>query len=302
MALTAAALKLARAMTLRRSRAAKSPATICELYLQAGARYGVDWAMLAGIGKVECDHGRDADPSCSARGGRQLGGRRRPDAVPRLDMGALRGGRRRRRSPRPLGPGGRDLRGCANYLRASGAPGDYRRAIFAYNHADWYVDDGADAGPRATADDARRRRPAPRWSGEANGDGWRTADCACRRRRPRRCGSIAGERATPRPRRRSRRADPGRGAGRRCRRCWSPATSCSSFPTDPAAIQTRAARSKRTAPARSTTCCTASGVRPIGEIVRDNPLAQDYVALGVAGPGPLGDDLRDDEPDARTSS
>jgi hypothetical protein len=28
-----------------------------------------------------------------------------------------------------------------------------------------------------------------------------------------------------------------------------------------------------------------SGVRPIGEIVHDNPLAQDYVRWGVAGPG-----------------
>jgi hypothetical protein len=31
--------------------------------------------------------------------------------------------------------------GAANYLRASGAPGDWYRAIFAYNHADWYVAD-----------------------------------------------------------------------------------------------------------------------------------------------------------------
>jgi hypothetical protein len=28
---------------------------------------------------------------------------------------------------------------AANYLPASGAPGDWYRAIFAYNHADWYV-------------------------------------------------------------------------------------------------------------------------------------------------------------------
>ena len=28
---------------------------------------------------------------------------------------------------------------AAHYLAASGAPGDYRKAIFAYNHADWYV-------------------------------------------------------------------------------------------------------------------------------------------------------------------
>ena len=31
--------------------------------------------------------------------------------------------------------------GAANYLQASGAPGDYRKAIFAYNHAEWYVDE-----------------------------------------------------------------------------------------------------------------------------------------------------------------
>jgi membrane-bound lytic murein transglycosylase B len=30
--------------------------------------------------------------------------------------------------------------GAANYLNASGAPGDYRRALFAYNPVDQYVD------------------------------------------------------------------------------------------------------------------------------------------------------------------
>ena len=30
---------------------------------------------------------------------------------------------------------------AARYLRASGAPGDWYTAIFAYNHADWYVED-----------------------------------------------------------------------------------------------------------------------------------------------------------------
>ena len=30
---------------------------------------------------------------------------------------------------------------AARYLRASGAPGDYRAALFAYNHAEWYVAD-----------------------------------------------------------------------------------------------------------------------------------------------------------------
>jgi len=30
--------------------------------------------------------------------------------------------------------------GAANYLRANGAPGDERRALYAYNHSDRYVD------------------------------------------------------------------------------------------------------------------------------------------------------------------
>ena len=33
---------------------------------------------------------------------------------------------------------------AARYLRASGAPGDWRRALFAYNHAGWYVVDVAE--------------------------------------------------------------------------------------------------------------------------------------------------------------
>ncbi|HWX88092.1 MAG TPA: hypothetical protein VNX67_07955, partial [Solirubrobacteraceae bacterium] len=40
------------------------PREYLALYTEAAARYGLDWAILAGIGKVECDHGRDPDPSC----------------------------------------------------------------------------------------------------------------------------------------------------------------------------------------------------------------------------------------------
>ena len=35
--------------------------------------------------------------------------------------------------------------GAANYLRASGAPADFYGAIFAYNHADWYVEEVLDS-------------------------------------------------------------------------------------------------------------------------------------------------------------
>ena len=52
---------------------------------------------------------------------------------------------------RPLPPGGKNppspwnkhdaIYAAAYYLCDSGAPKDLRRAIFAYNHADWYVND-----------------------------------------------------------------------------------------------------------------------------------------------------------------
>jgi len=40
------------------------------------------------------------------------------------------------------------IHAAANLLRASGAPGDWERAIFAYNHAEWYVDDVLRAAER----------------------------------------------------------------------------------------------------------------------------------------------------------
>ncbi|MGC1853224.1 MAG: lytic transglycosylase domain-containing protein [Solirubrobacterales bacterium] len=40
------------------------------------------------------------------------------------------------------------IHAAANYLHASGAPKDWRAAIFAYNHADWYVEDVLAAAKR----------------------------------------------------------------------------------------------------------------------------------------------------------
>jgi murein DD-endopeptidase MepM/ murein hydrolase activator NlpD len=41
--------------------------------------------------------------------------------------------------------------GAARYLKASGAPGDWRGALFAYNHADWYVQQVLDQAERYRA-------------------------------------------------------------------------------------------------------------------------------------------------------
>src|ERR671935_858372 len=44
------------------------PADYLVLYQQAAARFGVDWAVLAAIGKLECDHGRSRAAGCNPPG------------------------------------------------------------------------------------------------------------------------------------------------------------------------------------------------------------------------------------------
>ena len=44
------------------------PSQYLRYYQHAAQRYGLDWAILAAIGRVECDHGRDSDPSCTRQG------------------------------------------------------------------------------------------------------------------------------------------------------------------------------------------------------------------------------------------
>ena len=38
------------------------PASFLRIYEQVGAQYKIPWEVLAGIGKEECDHGRNPDP------------------------------------------------------------------------------------------------------------------------------------------------------------------------------------------------------------------------------------------------
>ena len=89
------------------------------------------WEVLAAINEIETDYGRNLNvSSAGALGWMQF-------------MPATLGRLRRRRQPgRPEGPvqpGRRDLRRRA-LPEAAGADTDLRAAIFAYNHADWYVD------------------------------------------------------------------------------------------------------------------------------------------------------------------
>jgi hypothetical protein len=45
------------------------PASFLRIYEQVGAEFKIPWEVLAGIGKEECDDGRDPDPSCTPEPG-----------------------------------------------------------------------------------------------------------------------------------------------------------------------------------------------------------------------------------------
>ena len=117
---------------------AEIPPEYLKLYMGAAAHYGLDWAILAGIGKVECDHGRDPAPSCTREGAVNSAGAGGPaqflaSTWSTYGVDGDGDGRMDRWDPADA------IFAMANYLRASGAPRDYRKAIFAYNHAGWYV-------------------------------------------------------------------------------------------------------------------------------------------------------------------
>jgi NlpC/P60 family/Transglycosylase SLT domain len=110
--------------------AADIPTGILRDYQQAGQQYGIPWTILAGIGKAETDHDRSTAPGVHS--GANFAGAMGP-------MQFLAG------TWAEYGNGGNvydpddAIPAAARYLRASGAPSHTYRAIFAYNHADWYV-------------------------------------------------------------------------------------------------------------------------------------------------------------------
>ena len=126
------------------------PASYLHLYQQAARRFGIDWAVLAAIGKLECDHGRDPAPSCTREGAVNVAGAAGPmqflaSTWAMYGVDADGDGRADRWDPADA------VYGAAAYLRAAGAPEDYGRAIFAYNHASWYVREVEDLRRRYTA-------------------------------------------------------------------------------------------------------------------------------------------------------
>jgi soluble lytic murein transglycosylase-like protein len=107
------------------------PPFLLPVYQAAGARYGVPWEVLAAINEIETDYGRNArTSSAGAVGWMQF----LPSTWKQYGVDANRDGVADPGNPIDA------VFAAARYLRAAGANGDLRGAIFAYNHAEWYVD------------------------------------------------------------------------------------------------------------------------------------------------------------------
>ena len=111
---------------------ALSQAELSTIWQQAGAAYGIPWQVLAAINKVESNFGGNMGPSSAgAVGWMQF----MPDTWLRWGLDADGDGFADPWSPRDA------IFAAARYLAAAGGRTDVRRAIFAYNHADWYVEE-----------------------------------------------------------------------------------------------------------------------------------------------------------------
>jgi murein DD-endopeptidase MepM/ murein hydrolase activator NlpD len=102
------------------------------IWKAAGAAYSVPWTVLAAINKIESNFGENMGPSSAgAIGWMQF----MPDTWRMYGTDANNDGVASPWSAEDA------IYSAARYLAASGAQTDLRKAVFAYNHAGWYVDE-----------------------------------------------------------------------------------------------------------------------------------------------------------------
>ena len=112
--------------------AVRSYDELLALWHRAGDAYGVPWQVLAAINKVESDFGRNMGPSSAgAVGWMQF----MPGTWLRWGLDANGDG-----LADPWNPDDAVF-AAGRYLAAAGGRTDISRAVFAYNHAQWYVDE-----------------------------------------------------------------------------------------------------------------------------------------------------------------
>jgi hypothetical protein len=108
------------------------PPFLLPLYQACGTQYGIPWQVLASINKIESAFGTNMGPSTAgAIGWMQF----LPSTWKAYGVDANEDGEKDPYNPVDA------ICAAARYLNAAGGEQDLRTAIFAYNHADWYVDE-----------------------------------------------------------------------------------------------------------------------------------------------------------------
>jgi hypothetical protein len=106
------------------------PPFLLPIYQAAGIEYGIRWEVLAGINEIETDYGRNLNvSSAGALGWMQF----MPSTWKKYGVDANHDGVKDPYNPVDA------IFAAARYLKAAGGQTDITKAIFAYNHADWYV-------------------------------------------------------------------------------------------------------------------------------------------------------------------
>jgi len=106
------------------------PPFLLPIYQAAGIQYNIPWQVLAGINEIETDYGRNLSVSTAgAVGWMQF----LPATFKQYGVDANGDGRKDPYNPADA------IFSAARYLKAAGGDKDVRKGIFAYNHADWYV-------------------------------------------------------------------------------------------------------------------------------------------------------------------
>ncbi len=264
------------------------PPLYLRLYQQAAARYGLDWAILAGIGKVECDHGRDPAPSCTQEGAVNSAGAGGPMQFIASTWAKYGVDAEGEGSPNRWNPADA-IYGAANYLRASGAPGNYRQAIYAYNHAWWYVNDVEtwaarySAPPTASGSHASLVDEAL-GEGKEGAEAPEGADVALRSESATPVRFIPGERAELAPGDGHLALVPA-GVPATVQAMVVAGNELQDLPYGPGGHPDPLGAYEEDCSSTVNYVLYRAGVRPLAEILRDNPLAQDYVSWGAPGPG-----------------
>jgi hypothetical protein len=106
------------------------PPFLLPIYQACGTEYGVPWEVLASINKIETAFGTNLNvSSAGALGWMQF----LPSSWEAFGVDANGDGRKDPYNPVDA------ICAAASYLKLAGAHEDLYQAIFAYNHADWYV-------------------------------------------------------------------------------------------------------------------------------------------------------------------